>query len=186
MTYEVSIKEILQRSICVEAETERAAIEVVDNMISSGEIVLTADDYIDREYEISPYRVRVVTPETKSEWIRKLLAIRMNDNLTLQLNRHTFIWVERFVEDNVDTLLVEVHKGYVDRIEDIEDVVFQEEQGIYRLDLSDIRKTVDVLIELFDYYVKPIVKASDVVAGVLGMVVATGLLSTFSVLMALI
>ena len=186
MTYEVSIKETLQRSICVEAETERAAIEAVDNMISSGELILTADDYIDREYDVSPYTVRVVTPDTKNEWIRNLLGIRVNDNLTLQLSKNTFIWVERFIEDGVDTLLVEVHKGYVDRIEDIEDVVFQEEQGIYRLDLSDIRKTVDVLTELFDYYVKPIVKASDVVAGVLGMVVATGLLSTFSVLMALI
>lgn len=186
MTYEVSIKETLQRSICVEAETEQEAVEIVDRMILSGELILTADDYIDREYEVSPYTVRVVTPDTKSEWIRNLLGIRVNDNLTLQLSRHTFIWVERFIADGVDTLLVEVHKGYVDRIEDIEDVVFQEEQGIYRLDLSDIRKTVDILIELFDYYVKPIVKASDVVAGVLGMVVATGLLSTFSVLMALI
>lgn len=186
MTYEVSIKETLQRSICVEAETERAAIEVVDNMISSGELILTADDYIDREYEVSPYTVRVVTPDTKNEWIRNLLGLRVNDNLTLQLSKDTFIWVERFVEDNVDTLLVEVHKGYVDRIEDIEDVVFQEECGVYKLDLSDIRKTVDILIELFDYYVKPIVKAADVVTGILGMVVATGLLSTFSVLMALI
>ena len=185
MTYEVSIKETLQRSIRVEAETERAAIEAVDNIISSGELILTADDYIDREYEVSPYTVRVVTPDTKSEWIRKLLGIRVNDNITLQLSKNTFIWVERFIEDGVDTLLVEVHKGYVDRIEDIEDVVFQEECGVYKLDLSDIRKTVDVLIELFDYYVKPIVKASDVVAGVLGMVVVTGLLSTFSVLMAL-
>lgn len=186
MTYEVSIKETLQRSVCVEAENERAAIEAVDNMISSGEILLTADDYIDREYEVSPYTVRVVTPETKSEWIRKLLGIRVNDNIILQLSKDTFIWVERFIEDNVDTLLVEVHKGYVDRIEDIEDVIFQEECGIYKLNLSDIRKTVDILIELFDYYVKPIVKTSDVVAGICGMVVATGLLSIFSVLMALI
>lgn len=186
MTYEVSIKETLQRSICVEAETEQEAVEITDSMISSGELILTADDYIDREYEVSPYTVRVVTPDTKSEWIRNLLGIRMNDNLTLQLNRHTFIWVERFIEDNVDTLLVEVHKGYVDRIADIEDVIFQEKRGAYKLDLSDIRKTVDVLIELFNYYVKPIVKVSDVVTGVLGMVVATGLLSTFSVLMALL
>ena len=186
MTYEVSIKETLQRSICVEAETEQEAVEIADRMVSSGELVLTADDCIDREYEVSPYSVRVVTPDTKSEWIRNLIGIRMNDNLTLQLSRHTFIWVERFIENGVDTLLVEVHKGYVDRIEDIEDVVFQEECGVYKLDLSDIRKTVDVLIDLFDCYVKSIIKASDVVAGVLGMVVATGLLSTFSVLMALI
>lgn len=186
MTYEVSIKETLQRSICVEAETEQEAVEIADRMVSSGELVLTADDYIDREYEVSPYSVRVVTPDTKSEWIRNLLSIRVNDNLTLQLSRHTFIWVERFIENGVDTLLVEVHKGYVDRIEGIEDVVFQKKCGVYKLDLSDIRKTVDILIELFDYYVKPIVKASDVVAGLLGMVVATGLLSTFSVLMALL
>ena len=186
MTYEVSIKETLQRSICVEAETEQEAVEIADRMILSGELILTADDYIDREYEVSPYTVRVVTPDTKSEWIRNLLGIRVNDNLTLQLSKNTFIWVERFVEDGVDTLLVEVHKGYVDRIDDIEDVVFQEECGVYKLDLSDIRKTVDVLIELFDYYVKPIIKVSDIAVGVLGMVVATGLLSTFSVLMALI
>lgn len=186
MTYEVSIKETLQRSICVEAETEQEAVEITDRMISSGELILTADDYIDREYEVSPYTVRVVTPETKSEWIRKLLGIRVNDNITLQLSKNTFIWVERFIEDGVDTLSIEVNKGYVDKIGDIEDVVFKEEQGIYRLDLSDIRKTVDILIELFDYYVKPIVKVSDVIAGVFGMVVATGLLSTFSVLMALI
>jgi hypothetical protein len=186
MTYEVSIKETLQRSICVEAKTEQEAIEIADRMMSSGELILTADDYIDREYEVSPYRVRVVSPDTKNGWIRNLLGIRVNDNITLQLSKNTFIWVERFIEDGVDTLLVEVHKGYVDRIEGIEDVVFQEEQGIYRLDLSDIRKTVDILIELFDYYVKPIVKVSDVVVGVLGAVVATGLLSTFSVLMALI
>ena len=186
MTYEVSIKETLQRSICVEAETEQEAVEIADSMISSGELILTADDYIDREYEVSPYTVRVVTPDTKSEWIRKLLSIRVNENLTLQLSKNVFIWVERFIEDGVDTLFIEVNKGYVDKIGDIEDVVFQEECGVYKLDLSDIRKTVDILIELFDYYVKPIIKVSDVLTGVLGMVVATGLLSTFSVLMALI
>lgn len=186
MTYEVTVKETLQRSICIEAENEQEAVQIADRMVLSGELVLTADNYIDRQYEVSPYAVRVVTPNTKSEWIRKLLALRIDDNMTLQLSKSTFIWVERFIEKDTDILLISINKGYVDRIDEIEDVVFQEEQEVYKLDLSDIRKTVDVLIDLFDYYVKSIVKASDVITGVLGMVVATGLLSTFSVLMALL
>lgn len=187
MTYEVIIEEKLKRSVCVEAETEQAAVEEVDEMVSSGELVLNADDFTDRRYKVAPmYAASVVRPNRKDEWVRHILAIGMGENMTLQLNRHTFMWVERFIENETDTLLVEINKGSIKDCDGEDVAVFNEVKETYRLDLMDIRTCVDTLLDLFDYYVKPITSPADVVRGVLGMAIGAGLILAFSVLLALI
>jgi len=187
MTYEVVIQETLQRSICVEAETEQEAVEKVDEMVSSGELVLNADDFTDRKYKVAPmYAASVVCPNRKDEWVRRILAIGTGEDMTLQLNRNTFMWVERFIENETDILLVEIDKGSIENCDGEDITVFNKVKETYKLDLMDIRTCVDTLLDLFDYYVKPTTSPADVVRGVFGMVVAIGLLSTFSVLMSLL
>ena len=50
MKYTVEITEILQRNIEVEAESCGQAVNEVMNRYRNGEIVLTADDYIEMLY----------------------------------------------------------------------------------------------------------------------------------------
>ena len=187
MTYEVSIKETLQRSICVEAEDEQTALDIVDSMIENGEIVLSADDFVDRKYAVSSLcDIRVVKPEHKHTWVRRILSTELNENITLQLSHNMFLWVERYIENNVDTLPIEINEGHTEDFNGERIAVFGDSREAYKLDLNDIKTTVDTLLEVLDYYVKPIVKPSDIVAGAIGLVAATGILSVFSVLMALI
>ena len=187
MTYEVVIQETLQRSICVEAETEQEAVEKVDEMVSSGELVLNADDFTDRRYKVAPmYAASVVCPNRKDEWVRRILAIGTGEDMTLQLNRNTFMWVERFIENETDTLLVEIDKGSIEDCDGEDITVFDEVKETYKLDLTDIRTCVDTLLDLLDCYVKPITNPVEVVKGVLGMAIGVGLISVFSVLLVLI
>ena len=187
MTYEVIIEEKLKRSVCVEADTEQAAVEEVDRMVSSGELVLNADDFTDRRYKVAPmYAASVVCPNRKDEWVRRILAIGTGEDMTLQLNRNTFMWVERFIENETDILLVEIDKGSIEDCDGEDITVFDEVKETYKLDLTDIRTCVDTLLDLLDCYVKPITNPVEVVKGVLGMAIGVGLISVFSVLLVLI
>lgn len=51
--YEVTIIETLQRTVFVEAESALEAEEIVKGKIAREEIVLDADDFIDRDYSIT-------------------------------------------------------------------------------------------------------------------------------------
>lgn len=186
MTYEVIIEETLKRAVCVEAETEQAAVEEVDRMIADGELVLTSDNRTDLVYKVAPMlEIRVVTPNTKVEWIRRILSIGVDEDITLQLNSHTFLWVDHFIEDENDILLIEVNKGMVEDCFGDKAIIFQEVLETYKLRLADLRTTVDTLLDVMDSYVKKEYKASDIIGGILGVTVVTGLLSFFSVLIAL-
>lgn len=50
--YKVNVKEILSRTITVEAEDAFEAEEKVADMVRNSEIILDADDFIDREITI--------------------------------------------------------------------------------------------------------------------------------------
>lgn len=45
MRYEISIKEVLQRKVCVEADSSEEALSLVEKLYDDGEIVLDSEDY---------------------------------------------------------------------------------------------------------------------------------------------
>lgn len=50
--YNVEIEETLSKIISIESETKEEAISKVEEMYDNEEIVLTADDYIDTEFNV--------------------------------------------------------------------------------------------------------------------------------------
>lgn len=50
--YKVQITEKLQKTIEVEANSEQEAMDIVESKWSDGDIILTADDYTDKELEV--------------------------------------------------------------------------------------------------------------------------------------
>ena len=53
--YGISVKEILKRTVIVEAETLEEAIQKVEESVEREEIILDVDDYDDREIVPSEY-----------------------------------------------------------------------------------------------------------------------------------
>lgn len=53
--YGISVREILKRTVIVEAENIEEAIKKVEDAIESDEIILDVDDYDDREIVPSEY-----------------------------------------------------------------------------------------------------------------------------------
>ena len=53
--YGISVKEILKRTVIVEAETLAEAIQKVEEAVEREEIILDVDDYDDREIIPSEY-----------------------------------------------------------------------------------------------------------------------------------
>lgn len=53
--YGISIREILKRTVIVNAESLEEAIQKVEDAVESDEIILNADDYDDREVTASGY-----------------------------------------------------------------------------------------------------------------------------------
>lgn len=53
--YAISVKEILKRTVIVEADNITEAVEIVKNAVWSDKILLDEDDYDDREIEPSEY-----------------------------------------------------------------------------------------------------------------------------------
>ena len=53
--YGISVREILKRTVIVEAENTEEAMQKVKEAVERDEIILDADDYDDREIEPSPY-----------------------------------------------------------------------------------------------------------------------------------
>lgn len=53
--YGISVREILKRTVIVEAENLEEAIEKVEDAVERDEIVLDVDDYDDREIVPSEY-----------------------------------------------------------------------------------------------------------------------------------
>lgn len=52
MTYKVQITEKLQRIVEVEADSEEEAMDKVEDMWNCGDVILTADDFKDKELEV--------------------------------------------------------------------------------------------------------------------------------------
>lgn len=53
--YGISVREILKRTVIVEAENLEEAIQKVENAVEQEEIILDVDDYDDREIVPSEY-----------------------------------------------------------------------------------------------------------------------------------
>lgn len=51
MVYNFMITEYLRRSVKVEAQSEEEACELVENLVNNEEIILSADDFCDRDIE---------------------------------------------------------------------------------------------------------------------------------------
>lgn len=51
MIYNFMITEYLRRSVRVEAQSEDEAYQIVENLVNNEKIVLTADDFCNREIE---------------------------------------------------------------------------------------------------------------------------------------
>ena len=52
MKYDVTITEILEKTIEIEAENEANAIEVAKDKYNKEEVILTADDLADTQFDI--------------------------------------------------------------------------------------------------------------------------------------
>lgn len=63
--YAISVKEILKRTVIVEAENLEEAIRKVEDAVERDEIILDVDDYDDREIVPSEYFERGKVPEGK-------------------------------------------------------------------------------------------------------------------------
>ena len=50
--FKVEITEILQRTVVVEAEDEYDALDKAEDMCNKSEIILVADDFVDRDIKI--------------------------------------------------------------------------------------------------------------------------------------
>ena len=50
--FKVEITEILQRTVAVEAEDEYDALDKAEDMCNKSEIILVADDFVDRDIKI--------------------------------------------------------------------------------------------------------------------------------------
>lgn len=183
-TYEITINEHLRRTVCVEADSLENAVAIVEQMIDDGEIILDSDDFYERKYSVSDYGYGfgVVTLGTKYDWIRTIMSLNTDEDLTLQINNKLFLWIERYQDGRSDTgsdtLRIELVKGFVD--EDGVNV-FEETLETYEIDINNIRTIVDTLLDIFDAYVGKKLSATEIVAGVLGTVVATGILASMSV-----
>lgn len=65
MKFGISVKEVLQRTVIVEAESLDEAIEKVEDAVTRSEIILDADDFLDRDIEPSKYFENGMVPEDK-------------------------------------------------------------------------------------------------------------------------
>lgn len=63
--YGISVREILKRTVIVEAENLKEAIRKVENAVEREEITLDVDDYDDREIVPSEYFEGGKVPEDK-------------------------------------------------------------------------------------------------------------------------
>ena len=63
--YGISVREILKRTVIVEAESLEEAIQKVENAVEHDEIILDVDDYDDREIVPSEYFEGGKVPESK-------------------------------------------------------------------------------------------------------------------------
>lgn len=61
--YGISVKEILKKTIIVEAKNKKEAIERVEDAIWRSEIILDADDFDERVVSTSEYWVNVEIPD---------------------------------------------------------------------------------------------------------------------------
>lgn len=61
--YGINVREILKRTVIVEAENLEEAIRKVEDAVECDEIILDADDYDDREIEPSGYWAGGKVPE---------------------------------------------------------------------------------------------------------------------------
>ncbi len=52
MKYKVEITEYLQKTIEVDADNESDALSIVKDMYNNEEVVLSADDFIDKDFNI--------------------------------------------------------------------------------------------------------------------------------------
>ena len=71
--YGISVREILKRTVIVEAENLEEAIQKVENAVDREEIILDVDDYDDREIIPSEYfeggnRFRILMEEVVFIW----------------------------------------------------------------------------------------------------------------------
>lgn len=63
--YGISVREILKRTVIVEAESLEEALQKVENAVKREEIILDADDYDEREIVPSEYFEGGKVPEGK-------------------------------------------------------------------------------------------------------------------------
>lgn len=63
--YGISVREILKRTVIVEADNLEAAIQKVEDAVGHDEIILDVDDYDDREIIPSEYFEGGKVPEGK-------------------------------------------------------------------------------------------------------------------------
>lgn len=63
--YGISVREILKRTVIVEADNLEAAIQKVEDAVGHDEIILDVDDYDDREIVPSEYFEGGKVPEGK-------------------------------------------------------------------------------------------------------------------------
>lgn len=63
--YAIKVEEILRRTVIVEAENIEDAMKKVYDAVCSDEIILDADDYVEREIEPSGYWSGGVVPDNE-------------------------------------------------------------------------------------------------------------------------
>ncbi len=63
--YGISVREILKRTVIVEAENLEEAIQKVEDAVKHDEIILDVDDYDDREIVPSEYWKNGIVPDGK-------------------------------------------------------------------------------------------------------------------------
>ena len=63
--YEISVREILKKTVIVEAESLEEAIQKVEDAVEHDEIILDVDDYDEREIVPSEYFEGGKVPEGK-------------------------------------------------------------------------------------------------------------------------
>lgn len=185
-TYVVTINENLKKKICVEAETPDKAIEEAESLIYDGKIVLNANDLCNISYNVFNMETPalVVTEENKNDWIKTVLALGMDEDITLYLGRGMFLWIERYQDgksdSGLDTLRMELNRGRYE-INGTECYsVFDEVVDTYEIDFNSMKTVIDILSDIFNNYVKPRVSGKEVVRSALGVAASCGLLEAMA------
>ena len=121
--------------------------------------------------EISVPRVH---ESTKHEWVREILSIEEESDLTLQLSDDIFLWIERYNTkrdgSGEEILLVEVVKGHWER--DVDGKYFNVFEKVIEktyVPFMDVKLVVDEIIDVFDSYVCEPVTIHGVLTGLAGL-----------------